>query len=363
MAPVAASQDARSSAVEAESYYKVLDVSFEATQEEIKTQYHKIVRTLHPDRRRPGDVNHEVLNKFHQVQSAWRCLSDPTRRLMYDLRNFDKTSTTGDGVGCAKAELNRMQQDQAEKDISNMQHTIENVLRREQKKGGVIIKQALYGDLRLRPDRLQEGIEGKRTILREDLIGPVIDVTMPVQFLVEQHTVVLQGGAAASKADLPGFYNPCPLETDTELSLYVCYEFKGHMHEVLVGDHDMLSLPLRQHKQPAGKHLRGPFAPANIIMLRSLESSPVHLSSSSASSSSEDVSRMRSAGLTIKPARVLLTPLQAFNREVDKYRFASLKAYSKGDPTPFEFLCVAVASGLAVAVAASWAVNMSPRGG
>lgn len=360
MAPAAASQEAHT-AIEAESYYKVLQVSFEATPEEIRKQYHTIVRTLHPDRRRPGDVNHEVLHRFHQVQAAWRCLSDPTRRLLYDLRNFDKTSTTGDGVACPKAELNKLQQEQAAKDFSNMQHTIEKVLRKEQAKGGVIIKQALYGDLRLRPDRLQEGIAGKRTIEREDLIGPVIEVTMPVQFLVEQHTVVLQGGAAASKADLPGFYNPCPLDTDTELSLYVCYQFKGFMHEVLVGDRDMLSIPMKAHKQPAGKHLRGPFSPANVIMLRSLDTSPMLLSSNSASSSAEDVSRARSAGLTIKPTRKLVTHEQAFNMEVDKYRFASLKGHSKGDPTPREFLIVAVASSLAVAFAASWAAKTPPQ--
>lgn len=366
MAPSASSRD--ESSPEAESnYYTVLDIPFEASQDEIRRKYHAVVRTLHPDRRRPGDVNHEVLNKFHQVQAAWRCLSDPTRRLLYDLRNFQKSSTVaGSDVECptAEAELNKLQQEQAKKDLTNMGHSLEKVLRREQAKGGVIIKLALYGDLRLRPEKLQEGLAGKRTIEQEDLIGPVIEVTMPVQFLVEQHTIVVQGGAAASKADLTGFYNPCPLETETELSLYVCYHFKGHMHEVLVGDHDMLSLPLRKHMVPAGKPPRGPFAPANVTMLRNLQSEQSPSAASQSASAQDVVRRSSSKGPAIsKSAPVLLSPLQVFRQEVDKYRFAALRTHSEGDATPLEFLAVMLMSGAAVALAASWASHSAHRHG
>ena len=41
----------------------------------------------------------------------------------------------------------------------------------------------------------------------------------------------MRGACSLRKADLPGFYNPLPLQSDTELSLYVLYKFHGVPHE------------------------------------------------------------------------------------------------------------------------------------
>eukprot|EP00927_Polykrikos_kofoidii_P037069 TRINITY_DN3123_c0_g1_i3.p1 TRINITY_DN3123_c0_g1~~TRINITY_DN3123_c0_g1_i3.p1 ORF type:complete len:360 (-),score=57.78 TRINITY_DN3123_c0_g1_i3:265-1344(-) len=331
------------------NYYAVLGLSFEATEEEIRREYHNVVRTLHPDRKRPGSCSAEMLEQFHKVQSAWRCLSDPTRRLLYDLRNFGVSSTRRgkeEGLGCvfgpeAESKLVQLQKEQAERDVRNMETLLETILNREQACRGVVVRKALYGDLRLRAEKYEEGMLGTRTILPEDLIGPYVDVTLPVQSLVEQHTIVIPGGACASKSDLPGFYNPVPLDYLMELNLYVQYDFLGRLHEVVVGDCETLSLPYRKHAVPPNKEPRGPFSPANLTLWRNNTiggegRSPVPLAGRLSS---------RRGGMQS------LTSKKALEKAVLSYRFQSLSPLSIGDATPREFLAVLAVTGTSVVLA------------
>jgi len=63
-------------------YYEVLGVSPDATLEEIKKSYRRLVRKYHPD------VHHDkklAERAFVQISEAYRVLSDPERRRSYDL--------------------------------------------------------------------------------------------------------------------------------------------------------------------------------------------------------------------------------------------------------------------------------------
>lgn len=65
----------------AKNYYDILGIKRDATQEEIKTQYRKLVKEYHPDLH-PNDET--VAAKFKEINEANEVLSDPQKRKQYD---------------------------------------------------------------------------------------------------------------------------------------------------------------------------------------------------------------------------------------------------------------------------------------
>jgi curved DNA-binding protein len=63
------------------NYYEVLEVSSNATGDEIKTAFRKLARRYHPDVN-PGDLNAE--EKFKNLNEAYEVLSDEEKRSQYD---------------------------------------------------------------------------------------------------------------------------------------------------------------------------------------------------------------------------------------------------------------------------------------
>lgn len=62
------------------NYYEVLEVSKNATQEEIKSQYRKLAKKLHPDKTK----NQETEEVMTQINKAYEVLSDQELREKYD---------------------------------------------------------------------------------------------------------------------------------------------------------------------------------------------------------------------------------------------------------------------------------------
>lgn len=337
-------------------YYQVLGVEFDAQEEEIRKRYHTVVRTLHPDRRRPSNTSHEALERFHKVQNAWRVLSDGTRRLLYDLRNFGRSSLGAEFAGdiaSVEQKLILMQREQARIDVRNMEVEVETIVRRERKARGILIRAAIYGDLRLREDRLDVALTARRPIQPEDLVGPLIDVALPMQCLVERHRLLLPGGALASKADLPGFYNPTPLNTEVELSLYVLYDFRGQLHEVIVGDRETLSLPFRRHQVAPGQGPRGPFSPANAAMLQTRATRARRRADPGKVGNEPAEGQVPAAASDCPDAE------EAFEKEMVAYVLQRLLPGGPGEVSTGEFLAVALCAGAALALAMRWAYRGS----
>lgn len=67
--------------VTAKDYYKTLNVSKDASQDDIKKAFRKLARKYHPDLN-PGDKTSE--DKFKELNEAYAVLSDPQKRTDYD---------------------------------------------------------------------------------------------------------------------------------------------------------------------------------------------------------------------------------------------------------------------------------------
>ncbi|XP_063925294.1 dnaJ homolog subfamily B member 6 isoform X1 [Zophobas morio] len=72
-------------------YYKVLEVSKNATTAEIKKAYRKLALKWHPDKNQ--DNIEEATKKFKEISEAYEVLSDDSKRKIYDNR-MNRSSTT-----------------------------------------------------------------------------------------------------------------------------------------------------------------------------------------------------------------------------------------------------------------------------
>ncbi|KAG8059800.1 hypothetical protein GUJ93_ZPchr0002g23416 [Zizania palustris] len=63
-------------------YYKVLEVDYDASDDIIKLSYRRLALRWHPDKHK-GD--NDVTAKFQDINEAYTVLSDPAKRLEYDL--------------------------------------------------------------------------------------------------------------------------------------------------------------------------------------------------------------------------------------------------------------------------------------
>lgn len=73
-------------------YYEILDISENASQDEIKSSYRKLAKKYHPDLN-PG--NEEAEQSFKEINQAYEVLSDPGKRQRYD--TFGPEGVNGQG--------------------------------------------------------------------------------------------------------------------------------------------------------------------------------------------------------------------------------------------------------------------------
>lgn len=79
------------------NYYEVLEVSKDATEDEIKKAYKKLAFKYHPDKN-PGEAREEAEAKFKEVAEAYATLGDAGKRRSYDL-GFGESEFGGMGEG------------------------------------------------------------------------------------------------------------------------------------------------------------------------------------------------------------------------------------------------------------------------
>ncbi|XP_003471500.1 dnaJ homolog subfamily C member 11 [Cavia porcellus] len=118
---------------------------------------------------------------------------------------------------------------EAEAAVRLMQESVRRIVEAEESRMGLIIVNAWYGKFVNDQSRRSEKVK-------------VIDVTVPLQCLVKDSKLLL---TEASKAGLPGFYDPCVGE---EKSLRVLYQFRGVLHQVTAPDSEALRIPKQSHR-------------------------------------------------------------------------------------------------------------------
>ncbi|XP_075046189.1 dnaJ homolog subfamily C member 11 isoform X1 [Mixophyes fleayi] len=118
---------------------------------------------------------------------------------------------------------------EAEAAVRLMQESVRRIIEAEESRMGLIILNAWYGKFVTANSRRNEKVK-------------VIDVTVPLQCLVKDSKLIL---TEASKAGLPGFYDPCVGE---DKNLKILYQFRGVLHQVMSADNEGLRIPKQSHK-------------------------------------------------------------------------------------------------------------------
>ncbi|XP_026759365.2 dnaJ homolog subfamily C member 11 [Galleria mellonella] len=145
-----------------------------------------------------------------------------------------------------EANYERLQemQREARATVELMKETYSRIKSDEEKKKGLVVIRALYGKLppgassHEIPEPTGDGISPECP----SPFSEVIDVTIPVQCLVKDSRLEL---LAASKSELPGFFDPCVGE---DKHLTVQYFFHNNLHSCTVSDSQPLVLPRNNHR-------------------------------------------------------------------------------------------------------------------
>ncbi|CAK0909613.1 unnamed protein product, partial [Prorocentrum cordatum] len=114
-APGAAPEPAGAAAAAPEQgFYEVLGVAVDADAATLKAAYRQAARAAHPDLADPGE-RERMQERFEAVNRAFEVLSDPEKRLAYDLRGLaglaefefdgERSTTPGQRLGGVKGTL------------------------------------------------------------------------------------------------------------------------------------------------------------------------------------------------------------------------------------------------------------------
>ena len=164
----------------AEDLYNILGVSRQASQDEIKRQYRKLAKELHPDLNPNDEV---VAERFKRISAAHSILADPKKRARYDLGEIDETGEAnyrgynpfgGGGGG------RRYQQGGGTLDDDALQDLFAEMFGQRGRGGGGFARASRGRDVsyKLKIDFIEAAKGGKKRVAMGD--GQTLDLTIPV---------------------------------------------------------------------------------------------------------------------------------------------------------------------------------------
>lgn len=215
-----------------DDYYALLNISPQATRKQISDAYKRVALQCHPDRIRDPSRSSEMIHFFSKCTQAYEALSNPVTRALYDL----VIGITEDSPE-ERRRINNMKKEDAKHACAAMEQTMHQVIEEERQRNGLVILDARYGRLEIDPMRPLTPPKSRP--------GQYIDVTIPVQAMVEDSLAVITGGG--SKSWQEGFYDPSEDCEPSKNLLWIQYLFLGQLHQVTCGDDEEVRIPLPGH--------------------------------------------------------------------------------------------------------------------
>ncbi|RIB26502.1 hypothetical protein C2G38_2012505 [Gigaspora rosea] len=108
--------------------YGVLNVSKEATEEQIKEAYKRLCRTFHPDKHVDPENKRAAETKFQVIQRAYEVLTDPTKRTIYDMFGEEGLNTSWE-VGTRLKTPQELREEFEKQAKLKKEHEMENLVK------------------------------------------------------------------------------------------------------------------------------------------------------------------------------------------------------------------------------------------
>lgn len=174
---------------------------------------------------------------------ADRFAIEPLLRRRNRRKELESRRKVSEQVRSAKQEAERTQE--------MLRTQAEKKRKREEEAGGLVIVKAVLGVIHNRrfPDEYHVGAEhGEQEPPNteegeEGLPEPYIDITVPLQVLVDSHELSLQEGTHLSQ-----IVGSCDAAPGQEKTLLIRYRHQGKLHECSVGGEGPLELPQARHR-------------------------------------------------------------------------------------------------------------------
>ncbi|SOV12365.1 DnaJ protein, putative [Plasmodium sp. DRC-Itaito] len=256
-------------------YYEILNVNLKSDAKTIRKSYLALSKLLSVNKK----LSREYEECYYLIQKSYKILTNKFEKFYYDvLNNYIDETTIEEERYILEKEADMIYANKIEelKDIYDIK------IKEEENKNGLIIEKALYGDLSLKEECINNCFNIE-SISEQHLQGPYIDLTKILQCKVENSSLLYNDDFSfAYFCDIP---KPLIKITskqknkkyshilqDTEMYLYIKYKFLNVYHELIVVDRSNFSLPQSSHRV-FGDRISGPFSPVNVLKMTHISSS------------------------------------------------------------------------------------------
>ncbi|CRG93785.1 DnaJ protein, putative [Plasmodium gallinaceum] len=255
-------------------YYEILNVDVNSNVKTIRKSYLLLSKLLSVNKK----LSSEYEECYYLIQKSYKILTDKFEKFYYDvLNNYIDESMIEEQRQILEKEANFIYENK----INELKDEYYKKLKEEKEKNGLIIEKALFGNLSLK-DECINNCFNINPITEDHIQGPFLDLTILLQCRIENSSLLFNDDV--SFAYFLGIPKPLikissenkksyvHILEDTEMHLYIKYKFLNVYHELIVVDRSTFTLPQSAHRV-FGNHICGPFSPVNVIKLKHLSNS------------------------------------------------------------------------------------------